>query len=140
MATEGQERNLALVREGFDAYTRGDIEAVLALTDPAVEVHMPRSMPNGGTYRGHDGYLLWLGNWLEAWEDFTVEIAESEPVGERHVVSRASQSGKGRGSGVTVEMEVFYVNEIVDGKFTLLHLYPDREQAMRVAAEREAAE
>jgi uncharacterized protein len=137
MATERQQRNLALVREGFDAYARGDIATVLALTDRAVEIHMPRNMPNGGTFHGHDGYLLWIERWLDVWEEFTVDVAESEAVGERHVVSRALQSGKGQGSGVTVEMEVFYLNEIVDGKFTLLHLYPDREQAMRVAAERE---
>ena len=113
------------------------MDAVLALADPEVEVYTPPPMVNSGTFRGHDGYLEWIGSWLDAWDDFAVEVLESELVGEAHVITHAKQRGVGRGSGIPVEMEVWFLNEVRDGRFLALHLYPSHEQALEAAAQRE---
>jgi ketosteroid isomerase-like protein len=136
--TAQQRTNLNLNRRAFDAFDAGDVDGVLALLDPEVEVYMPNDLPNSGTFRGHEGYLKWVGNWLEAWDDFTVEIREIEPVGERHVVAHARQSATGKGSGIPVEMEIAYMTETRDGRAIALHLYQSADEARRVAAEREA--
>lgn len=135
-----QRENLDLVRRAFDAFDDSDIESVLALADPDVEVYMPATMPNGGTFHGHHGYLLWVGRWLEAWDEFSIEVRESEPVGDAHVITHVRQRGIGRGSGVPVEMNVWYVNELRDRKFVALHLYPTYEEALEVAERRESSE
>ena len=38
--------------------------------------------------------------------------------------------GRGKGSHVEVEAEIVHVAEFRDGKFTRLHAYGDREQAL----------
>jgi len=43
------------------------------------------------------------------------------------------QRGKGKGSGVEVEMRVCYMLEYRDGLATRVHLYADREQALEAA-------
>ena len=136
MATEA---DLALVREGFDRYARGDLEGMLELAvEDGLETHMPETLPNGGTYYGHDEYRRWMGRWLEAWEDFHIEVLEIEPVGERHVLTTTHQRAVGRGSGIAVEQSAYYLNEVGGGKILCVHLYLTRDEALAAAAAREA--
>ena len=128
-----QEENVALAREGMAAYQRGDMEAVLAWLAPDVEIFSQEDLPNPGRFRGRDGYLSWVVNWLDAWETFEVEPEDFVPVGEHHVVIPARQRVVGKGSGVEVRMTVCYMLEIHAGVTTRLHFYGDREQAMEAA-------
>ncbi|MEK6277842.1 MAG: nuclear transport factor 2 family protein [Actinomycetota bacterium] len=132
------EENVAVVRAGLDAWTRGDLDAVMAVLDPEVEVHTPPEMVNAGTYRGHDGYEHWMGQWMEAWAEFELEVRGAEPVGERHVVVDLHQRATGRGSGVEVEMQIAQLYEVRDGRAVRFHIYPTRERALEVALEGEA--
>ena len=79
-----------------------------------------------------------MGGWLEAWESFTIDVVEFEPIGERHVVGDVRQSGRGRGSGVEVEMRLGYLWEVRGGKVIRLHIVPDRETALAAARAGEA--
>jgi len=136
--TSAPEENLDVVRRAFDAYQRSDLEGILALVDPEGEIYLPTTLPNSGTYRGHEGFLTWMGAWLEAWnDDFTIEVEDMEAVGARHVVSSVRQAGTGRASGVRVEMDLAYMTEVRDGRLVTTHLYPTRDEALAVARERE---
>jgi ketosteroid isomerase-like protein len=125
------------LRGAFDAWDAGDVEAVLERFDPQIEVFAAEGMINSGTYRGHDAFLRWAGQWYEAWEGFRNEIQEVTPVGERHAVVRSHQSGRGRESGVQVAMDVGWVAEEQDGLVTYLALHPEYDEAVRDARERE---
>ena len=129
--------NVELVRRAVDAFQRGDLDGVLAEAREDFEIFLPRNLPNSGTFRGRDGYFTWIGQWLDAWDDFSVEIAEMQPAGERHVVATMRQSGLGKGSRIPVEMEIAYMWEVRDGRLAALHLYPSSEEAMQVAERRE---
>lgn len=41
---------LGVVRRGFEAFNRADVNAVLTLADPEVEVYMPPPMVNSGMF------------------------------------------------------------------------------------------
>jgi ketosteroid isomerase-like protein len=130
---DAAERNVATAREGMAAFRRGDIEAFLALLDPEVEVFSPPEFPNSGRFSGREGYLRWTSQWLDAWETFDVEAQDFEPVGDHHVLIPVVQRGKGKGSGVEVEMRACYMLEYRDGLVRRMHLYPDRETAVQAA-------
>ncbi len=49
-----EERNLAIAREGLEAFQRGDIEAFLNLLDPDVEIYSPPDLANPAQFRGRD--------------------------------------------------------------------------------------
>jgi ketosteroid isomerase-like protein len=136
-ADEQQHPNVEVVREAIDAFRRGEIEGLLALALEDFEVYLPPNLPNAGRYVGEDGFMVWLNQWLEAWEDFTVEIAEASPVGARHVVTVMHQSGRGKGSGIPVEMDLAYLWDVRDGKLAALQMYATREEAVEVAEQRE---
>jgi ketosteroid isomerase-like protein len=124
------ERNVELTRRGFEAYNARDFDALGALLDPDVELHASASVLNGGDYRGREGFLQWNAEWDEAWEGFVAEPAEIEPMGEHALLVRTHQVATGAGSGVDVEMTVFWALEVVGGLVTKMHLYPDREEAL----------
>jgi ketosteroid isomerase-like protein len=136
---DSQRTNVELVRRAVDAFQRGDLEGVLAEAREDFEIFLPSNLPNSGRFVGVDGYSTWLGQWLDAWDDFTVEIVEMEPVGECHVIATMRQSGLGKGSGIPVEMEIAYMWDVREGRLAALHLYPSREEAVRVAEQRERA-
>jgi ketosteroid isomerase-like protein len=134
---ERRRRNVELVRQGVDAFQRGDLDALLALTHEDFEIYLPQNLPNSGTYVGHEGFRTWLDQWLEAWEEFTVEIVDATPAGSRHVVADIRQTGRGKGSGIPVEMGVAYLWEVRDDRFAALQLHASGEEALEVAERRE---
>lgn len=126
------QEDIELTRASFEAFNRGDIDAVLARLAPDVEVYADPELPNSGTFHGPDGALVWFERWLEVWETFSIDVEEVIPVGDSLVVC-VVQHGRGRGSGVEVDMRSAYVVTIRDGRTTRLHLYLDREKALEVA-------
>jgi ketosteroid isomerase-like protein len=136
--TEARQRtNVELVRRAVEAFQRGDLEGILADARQDFEVFLPSSLPNSGKYVGRDQFFAWLWQWLDAWDQFTVEIAAVDPAGERHVVASMRQSGLGKGSGIPVEMDIAYMWEVREGRLAALHLYASREEAVQVAQRRE---
>jgi ketosteroid isomerase-like protein len=124
-----------LARAGFEAFNRGDVDAVLELLSPDVEVHSTAETGEEGTYHGRDGYLAWTSIWLDAWRDFRIELAEVEEVDQHNLLVISRQKGEGKGSGLEVTQTVVYLFTIDDaGLITRLHLYPTREAALAAAA------
>ena len=122
-----------LARAGFEAFNRGDVEAVLQLLSPDVEIHSVAEVGEEGTYHGHQGYLDWTTIWLEAWSEFSVELREIEQVDAENVLVHTHQWGRGKGSGLQVEQNAVYLFTVRDGLAVRLHLYADRESALAAA-------
>ncbi len=138
MTTSDQQRNVGLARRGMEAYNRGDIDEVLELFSPEVEVYAPQEFMNAGVFHGREGWLKWIGQWNEAWGSFDIRVDRVEPLGERFVILDAHQVGRGRGSGVSVEQDVTYLYEISDGRCVYFAIHPDRQRALADARRREA--
>jgi ketosteroid isomerase-like protein len=128
------EENLARSRKGFEAFMRGDLDTVLKTLDPDIEVFVPLDLPNSGKYHGHEGYLEWVRNWMDAWEEYTLEAEEFRAIDDDHVLTVARQSGRGRGSGLEVSGRVYFLGEYRGGKAVRLHLYLDEDSALTAAA------
>jgi ketosteroid isomerase-like protein len=137
MTPPDREEDLALIRTGIEAANRGHIDALLTMFDPEVEFHIAPGLGNAGTYHGRDGFLQGFEGWLEAWDNFTVDRADLEPVGERHIIGDVRQSGRGHGSGVEVEMRLGYMWELRHGRVVRFHIVLDRDAALAVASEGE---
>jgi ketosteroid isomerase-like protein len=129
-----QQRNLELTRRGFEAYNAGDYEGVVALLHPDVELYADDELLNGGSFHGHDGFMQWSAEWLEAWDEFRIEARSIETLGENAILVDTHQIARGAGSGVDVEMDVFWAFEARDGKLRRMHLYAARERALDAIA------
>ena len=119
----------------IEAYNRGDEAGTIAVFDPAIECHVSPALMNAGTWHGIDGYREMIAAWDEAWTELRMNVLDIEMPDDRHLIARIDQRGVGAGSGVPVELEVFLLFEVSDGRTVRLHIYADRESA--IAATRE---
>jgi ketosteroid isomerase-like protein len=131
------ESNVARVRRGIDAFNRGDGEAVLEFFDEDIEIYATSQLANSGTYHGHEGYQRWLAEWLDAWDDFTLDVGRVEPVGDHHVVAGIRQTARGKGSGIPVEMPTAYMFDLNEEGTRAFHLYLTWDEAVAEAERRE---
>ena len=135
MRPEDRER---LFREAMEAYAAGDLDAVLSLHHPEVDVRAAQWM-NVGIFHGREGFLEWARNWEEAWESLAWDVLSVEAVGERHIVAKVRISGKGRGSGIEIDHEAGWVVDVRDDLAIYLEVTLDEESARRIAEEREVS-
>jgi ketosteroid isomerase-like protein len=69
------EENVEIVRNGFAAFERGDMEALLRLADEDIVITQPSDVPGlPAQQHGHRGVLEAFEVWPELWDDFRVEI------------------------------------------------------------------
>ena len=120
------------MNEAAEAYQSGDDDALMSVLHPDGHAFIQEDLPNGGRWDGHEGARNMLREWREAWQEFGFEILEVEEFGER-ALTRVRQHGVARGSGMEIDMELYYVWAARDGKVDLWHLYLDRERAEAVA-------
>jgi uncharacterized protein len=125
------QENVELVRRGYEAFARGDLETAMELFHPDIEWHDP-DRPGGGTYRGREGVLRNLEEWLEGWEEFRLEPEEFLEAGDQ-VVVLVRQSGRGKGSGVEIEAPLAQAFRVREGKVVWARIYASREEALEAA-------
>jgi ketosteroid isomerase-like protein len=130
--------NVEIVRRCVEAMNPRDLSAelppdLLELVDPDAELDLSRNVFNPAVYRGHSGLEQWRSEVVDVWESFHGELEELIDAGER-VVTATTIRGKGKGSGVDVEMLVFQVWTVRDSKVVrLVGGYRDRSEALEDA-------
>jgi ketosteroid isomerase-like protein len=128
--------NVELVQGVYDAASRRDSAAVLALYDEEVELDNTRlHIVSGGVYRGHEGLRAFFRQWNEAWESVDYQLDDLIDAGGDRVVSVVTRHGRGRSSGAEVEVQVALVWTIRDGKVVRVVWFPTRDEALESAGE-----
>jgi hypothetical protein len=131
------ERNVELSRRFVDALNARDIEAMLALCDPSIELHSAIGAVEG-VYHGHDGVRSWHRDNVNVWgEEIGIEPEALFDLG-RHMLMFYVARGRGLSSGAEVAMRGAAVARWRDGLMTYLKGYRHREDALRDLAVTEA--
>jgi ketosteroid isomerase-like protein len=127
--------NVDRVRRLFDYWEQGEWQASAELFDPGFEaVFSSGVFPDPGTYRGARRTLDAWRAWLEAWEEFSLELEDAIPVGERVVVLNRLR-GRGKASGIAVDAEVGCIFDLDRGRIVRM-VFCDRRQALDAAEHR----
>ena len=92
------EENLEVVREVWDAYSRGDYDRIAGFHDPHIVVI---SLEDGALY-GNSAVLANYERWNESWEGAETTLEEVIGRGDRVFVT-VRFHGRGRASGVEVD-------------------------------------
>jgi ketosteroid isomerase-like protein len=111
-----------VVLRALDAFNRGDVEGLVAEVDPAVvweegRLVFPDLPP---AYHGPDGVRRWYEEAVvEAWESMNADLLELRDEGGGKVVQIYRVSGRGRGSGIDIDMR--QVQTIIVRNGRILH-------------------
>jgi ketosteroid isomerase-like protein len=122
--------NLDVVQRLFDQYAEGGVEAVLDGADENIVIEIPPDLSaEPDVYHGHDGVRRYFAGFEGMLDDVRYEAIDLKTVGDA-VLVYSRLSGRGVSSGLDVNLEVYVVHELAEGKITRIRPYPDRESAM----------
>ena len=120
-----------IVRRGYEAYARGDLDAVLDDIDPEMITY--RADPDGAIFKGSEGFLAAIAEWVEDFDDFTITPAEFIDANDSQVVVRVHQTAVGKQSGAPIESDFWFVHTLSRGKVTRLDMFVSKSQALEAA-------
>jgi ketosteroid isomerase-like protein len=126
-----------VVTQGCDAINRRDLDAMLVLFDPDVELHVGDAPAAAmvppdlvGVHRGHQGYVRVIAAVTETIEGFRLNYEDVTDYGDRLLIA-CRQTGRGRLSGVPYDQPFFQVLSISDGRVVRQENFTDCAQALR---------
>jgi ketosteroid isomerase-like protein len=128
--------NVDIIRGAYDAFGRGDIEAVLAVLDESIEWYAPDELPDGGTYRGPRGVAQFFGSLPAHYEELRVEPDRFLDAGDQVIVE-----GHHRGTinGAAFEVGFAHVWTAQNGKATRFREYNDSGKLLPLFASASAS-
>lgn len=125
--------NLDLVREGLEAWRRGDVERALEFAHPEIVCRRVPPLPDPQTYHGVDGLLQMYADWTIDFDEFELQPIEFIEIGDWILVDMI-QRGRGRASGVTVDGRFCLAYAVAGGKVIRQDAYLTKEQALEAAS------
>jgi ketosteroid isomerase-like protein len=122
------QENVEIVRAGFEAWNRGDMDAFAEVHHPDVVLLAVEGWPEPGPYVGRDTLMRQFEQMRSTWDADNLEaISDFIDVGDR-VVMRISWDAVGQGPGFNIEVtQVFTVRK---GKIIRIEIFWDHAQAL----------
>jgi ketosteroid isomerase-like protein len=138
------QENVEIVRKGyeaFNAFMRGELsrEALAELADPQGEWHWhdQRTYPDLPQHlRGAEVIGFWE-EYRSTWDELATEPLEFIQTPDDRVLVSVCQRGRGRESGVPIEIHFFQLWTIRNGKLRKQELFRHRADALEAAGLRE---
>jgi ketosteroid isomerase-like protein len=128
------QENVEVVRAAFDAYLRGDIDALLGRCDENIIITQAPEVPGiSPQQHGHAGVLEAFAIWPEQWDDFQVEVERVIAHPGDYVVVATRQQGRGKQSGVEVTMGFTFVFVVRGAKIAEWRIFVHQDQALEAA-------
>jgi ketosteroid isomerase-like protein len=126
--------SLAMLRRGYEAFNRGDMSEAAQLTTADVEWGATGTFPGvDGDYRGPSAMQEWVDLIRSEWEEFEVTLDEVLHDGDDLLVVCELLRGRGRSSHVDVEMRVFSLYRLEQGKVRKREAFTGRGDALKAA-------
>ena len=120
--------NVAVLRKGYAAVNRGDLDGLLLSIHPEVEFTSLIAEAEGEDFVGHEGVRRW-------WQQVVIPLGglhgDLEDVRDLGDIVLARVAGTYRPSGVEVHQTVWQVIHFRDGKATGWEFFRTEEEALR---------
>ena len=124
----------ATVRRMFDTLNAEDLDVALELfTEDFYGEVPPELSGEPDEYRGHAGVRRYFETFRDVVDDLRFDADELVEVTDTAVVARGCITGRGRGSGIPVEMRVPLVIRLRGGKVSGMAAYPEWDDAVAAA-------
>ena len=132
------QENVEIVRRGFDAYNRGDLDGLLENWAPDAVVDWSRSRGfDAGVFRGHDAIRAHWQRLLESFDEVRIELVDPiEEVEDGLLVVENLGYLRGR-DGIEVQTRSALLITIRDDQTASFTLYQTKQEALEAAGLRE---
>jgi len=121
--------NADTVKDGWDAFARGDMDAATATTSDSAEIVVPESLPWGGTYTGPDGFKEMIGKFMSNFESVSPAPQEFIEAEGGRVIVTVSGTGTTK-SGNELGGDSIWLYKVDDGEISHAEFYGDTATAV----------
>jgi ketosteroid isomerase-like protein len=122
--------NVDVVQGAWDAFGRGDIDAVLDVIAPSAETRVPETLPWGGTYAGPEGFADFIAKLNENFDQFSATPDKVLGADDNHVIVVAKVKGRTR-KGATIENRAVWVYQLREGRIADAETFGDTAQVLQ---------
>ena len=123
------EPNVTLIRSGYAAWNRGDIDAVVAITDDDFEWVAPPDLVGARGGSGREDFATYLRSFSEVWDDFRCEPEQFWSAGDT-VLVLVRETGRGKLSGARVHHHLVHVWTVRDGRVKRMEGHVERPDTL----------
>ncbi|GAA3150601.1 hypothetical protein GCM10010521_42840 [Streptomyces rameus] len=128
------EQTTAVVKRLYEALDKADIQTVLEIFDPEVEIVTPPSLPwSTGHYQGHAGAAQYFGGALEHLEDTGFKVTEIRVAGD-WAAAIGNWYGRFRAGGGEFDVRFVHFWELRDGRVVRTEGISDTDGIVRAAS------
>ena len=132
MGKRASAKNVELLRRFYESFNQHDLDAVLELCTPEVEVYKSPDvveMVAAFTPRGRELVAQYLRGWLESWAEYSARPLEFHQAGDDVAVIVQARA-RGRGSQFEIEGRMADVFKVENGLIAQLRLYVQESDAI----------
>jgi uncharacterized protein len=125
------EESVDVARKGYEAFRRRGVDGILEFLDPEIEWRAwSRFAREPNVVRGHDGVRQLFSVYEENFTDLRAEPLEFIDSGDQIVVP-FRLSGREKGTGEEMQMELFHVWTVAGGRAVEVQVYESRRDALK---------
>jgi ketosteroid isomerase-like protein len=128
--------NVELAKRANASLNAGDVEGFMELADPGAELRDLANAPDQAqALKGKDAIRGAWTLWTEAFDELRAEVSEYTAVGD-FVICNTHWVGRGKGSGISIDVRQFDLFEFRDGKWIAATLgLKSKKEALDAARE-----
>ena len=126
------QENVEIVRQVYEAFNRGDWDAVYCDFAGDAEMATPPRGLDAGIFRGREEGQAYWEDFLRPYEAVTTEPVEFFESGDQLLVFIKTRA-RPKGSSAEVEFGTGHLWTIRDGTVVSLRIFPEREKALEAA-------
>lgn len=123
------QEEIRIVCGTHEAFQSRDLHAFLSYMDPEVEFRS-LVLEVEGVYHGHEGVRSWWENVLAVFPDWSPHVEDARDIGDR-VVVRVRAEGRGTGSGIGLERDIWQVAEVRGGRIKSSAFFRTEQEALQ---------
>jgi SnoaL-like domain len=125
-----EDPRIALIQRAFRDFEERNVEGLIAFLAPEVRSRVHPPLMNVGEWYGFEGFAQMAAGWEEAFGEITYALGEIELPDERHALIAVHQSATGAGSGVPVELHVYFLIEFEGEQAVRFEIHANRDSAV----------
>ena len=131
------QENVEIVRAAYEAFERGDLNAVSQLHAPSIEWQTSTEDPDAATHRGRVAVRHYFEGYMETFPGFRAELEECVATPDGRVFTTTRYTGRARASGMDMDWRQSVVYTVQAGLIVRAEEYFDRSEGLQAAGLRE---
>jgi ketosteroid isomerase-like protein len=124
------EENVKVVRRSIEAFVADDAAAFRDTLHPELEWR-PFEESHSPSY-GHEGAVRLMRQWLDTWSEHRFDVEDVIDGGD-DVLATVRITGRGKASGIEVNVRLYLHCKLRDGRIAYLYEYEDEAEALKAA-------